>query len=162
MMICLTGTPGTGKSTVADLLRSRGFKLLNFHDLSRKCITGKENGEIIIDERCLGKVKVDGIVESHLSHFMQCDIVIVLRSHLRDIERRLKARNYNGKKIMDNLEAESIDLIGNEAREIHGKKVYEVLNQDLRETIELIIQIMDGKEIEHRIYDLSEEILHWY
>ncbi len=162
MMICITGTPGTGKTTIASGLEKRGYKKLEFLDIASNCVDGMENGEYIIDESCLKFIKADGIVESHLSHFMDCDLVIVLRAHLRDIGERLKQRGYNKEKIMDNIEAEALDIIGHEAKELHGENAFEIMNDDPEETINKIISIIDGKEGKHEIYDLSEEILNWY
>jgi adenylate kinase len=162
MMVCITGTPGTGKTTISKKLKETGHEVMDVMDVAKNCVAGKESGELVLDPKCLGKIKVDGIVEGHLSYLMDCDIVIVLRAHLKDIYPRLKERGYDRNKIMDNLESEAMDVIGNEAREIHNGRVIEILNSDMNETIKKVIEIIHGKEIEHRIYDLAEEILDWY
>lgn len=162
MMICITGTPGTGKTTIASILNDRGYKKWDFLDIAKDCVDGIEDEEYLIDEECLKNIKVEGIVESHLSHFMNCDLVIVLRAHLKDIEGRLKQRGYNKKKIMENLEAEALGIISLEAREIYGDNIFEIMNDDLVDTINKIISIINGEKVQRETYDLSEEILNWY
>ncbi|MGC9294096.1 MAG: adenylate kinase family protein [Thermoplasmata archaeon] len=161
-MICISGTPGTGKSSVLSALSKLGYKCSELSDLSSVCVVGIEDGEKIIDVNCLKKIDFDGIVAGHLSHYMRCDAVIILRSHLKDLENRLKLRGYSKKKIMDNVEAEAIDLIGYEAEEMHPGKVSEILNENLDETIYKILQIIENKKSYDDKIDLSEEIMLWY
>ncbi len=161
-MICISGTPGTGKSSVISALKDKGFKCSELNDLSAECEIGIEDGERVIDTDCLKNIHFEGIIAGHLSHYMKCDYVIVLRSHLKDIERRLKLRGYSNEKIMDNVEAEAIDLIGYEAEEIHPGNVSEILNEDLDETVNKVLDIINGGKRYCDNIDLSEEILLWY
>lgn len=162
MMICIAGTPGTGKTSIAGKLKELGYEVKSVMDVANECVVGMESGELLLDEKCLRKIRVEGIVEGHLSYLMNCDIVIVLRAHLKEIYYRLRDRGYDRKKIMDNLESEALNVIGDEAREIHDHRVIELLNSDINETLKGVIDIINGKEIEHKIYDLTEEILDWY
>lgn len=161
-MICVTGTPGTGKSTVLERLSAKGYKCSELLDIADKCITGIEDNEKIIDTSCLSQIKFEGIVVGHLSHYMKCKSVIVLRSHLKDLEERLLSRGYSREKIMDNVESEAIDLIGYEAEELHKGQVYEILNENIDETVNKVIKIIEGKVKQSEKIDLTEEILLWY
>lgn len=161
-MICITGTPGTGKSRIKEELLKKGYEISELDDVSGQCITGREKGENIVDEECLGQIKREGIIVGHLSHFTRCDVTIVLRGHLKDIHSRLRERGYPEGKIMDNVECEAIDLIGNEARSINERNTYEILNEDLEETMNIVENIIKGKKISPKIIDLAEEILDWY
>jgi len=161
-MICISGTPGTGKSSILSALSRMGYKCSELSDLSSGCEVGIENGERIIDASCLKKIDFDGIVAGHLSHYMKCDTVIILRSHLKDLESRLKSRGYSKDKMMDNIEAEAIDLIGYEAEEMHPGKVSEIVNDNLDETVNKVLQIIENKKSYDDKIDLSEEIMLWY
>jgi len=152
MLIGLTGTPGTGKTSVSKLLeKRRGWKVVYLNDLIKEehlySEVDEERDSVIADmelirERLSGileeekgqhaeKAKVNGeekenitIIESHLAHYIT-DIVIVLRAYPPELKKRLEKRGYSEEKINENAEAESIDLILAEAFE-WCKKVFEV------------------------------------
>lgn len=152
MLIGLTGTPGTGKTSVSKLLEKRsGWKIIYLNDLIKEehlyTEVDKKRDAVVADmelirERLAGifeyekgqdgeKEKVNGeekenitIIESHLAHYIT-DIVIVLRAYPPELKKRLEKRGYSEEKINENAEAESIDLILAEAFE-WCKKVFEV------------------------------------
>ncbi|HWQ20178.1 MAG TPA: adenylate kinase family protein [Methanotrichaceae archaeon] len=122
MQIALTGTPGTGKTTVAGLLPYRIIDInalvkdgLNFGtDPERGCLDADMEGL----ERKLSEIDCDEIqiLEGHFSHLL-ADEAIVLRLNPRELRKRLEARGYPAKKVRENLEAEAIDAILVEAVE---------------------------------------------
>jgi|Deesub1362B_J571_1020462.scaffolds.fasta_scaffold00265_14 adenylate kinase len=152
-MICITGTPGTGKSTVAEILKRRGRKIIHLNEyIDRESLFeewDEERESLIVDEE---KLKLhflslelsDVIVEGHLSHFLPCEKVIVLRAHPRELERRLRKKGYSEKKIKENVEAEALDVILIEALE-NCKEVHEIdttskLPEEIAEMIEDVIK----------------------
>jgi adenylate kinase len=138
MRIALTGTPGTGKSAVAEELRRLGEAV---HDLNALAL-GK--GFVLRRDRKrdsaeidIGKLKryCDRIprgegnmfLESHLSHYLDVDWAIVLRCKPSVLRRRLARRGYPDEKIRENSLAEALDSITVEAVESLGeRKVLEV------------------------------------
>jgi len=123
MRIALTGTPGTGKTTVAALLPYRVIDInalvkegLNFGpDPLHGCLEADMDAlarrleELEGDEIC--------ILEGHFSHhFADWSIVLRLEPHL--LRKRLEARRYSQEKIRENLEAEALDVILVEAVEM--------------------------------------------
>ncbi len=161
-MICITGTPGVGKSAVMKEMNDRGYGVSEFDSLIDECILEEKNGEKIVDENCLKGIEKEGVYFGHLSHFARCDLVVVLRAHLKDIEERLNRRGYSRSKIMDNLESETIDLIGSEAERMHPKITYELMNASVAESADFIENLIKGKNSKSMKIDLSEEILDWY
>lgn len=175
MIIAVTGTPGVGKSTFARLLSERlGVELLNLNEWIKERGLGKpaEDGTLEVDVRQLSrefsKVKwSDMVVEGHLSHYLPSRLlsaVVVLRLHPKVLEQRLKARGYSGKKLMDNLEAEAIDLILVESLQRHGeRKVFEIDMTDVaaEEAVERFLKAWRrGRTIRDRV-DWLETFLDW-
>jgi adenylate kinase len=174
MLIGLTGTPGTGKTSVSRLLEmKRSWKVIHLNDLIkekhlfteidekrdaviadmeliRKYIQETSNGNELKEEH--GGENEVVIIESHLAHYI-ADIVIVLRACPPELEMRLKTRGYSEEKIKENIEAEALDVILIEAFE-WCEKVFEVNTtgkgvEEVGQDIEKIIDnILHGNEAE--------------
>lgn len=105
------------------------------------------------------------IVEGHLAHLLSVDTVIVLRCSPKILGKRLKKKKYNKKKIMENIEAEAVDVITVESLERY-KKVYEIntTNINQEKVAEDVESILGGKFKNYKVgnIDWSGEILEWY
>ncbi len=173
MRVAVTGTPGTGKSTVCAILSRQGHTVVDLGQLaSEKGLvepSKKLGGPGLVDIKGVAKLKLPNdelvFVYSHFAHMAAVDIVVVLRCSPKVLRSRLKKRSWGEDKIRENLEAEAIDLITAEAIEIH-EKVYEVdtTNDDAEESARQIIEIVKGgvKGHEPGRIDWSKEILEWY
>jgi len=61
----------------------------------------------------------DGIiVDSHLSHYLDSDYCIIVRTDLKKLYNRLKGRRYPKAKISDNIDAEIFEVCLDEARRL--------------------------------------------
>ncbi len=169
MIYALTGVPGSGKSSVADELESRGYDVVRFEDLLAGAVSGydEEADSRIVDvEKIKLKSKPD-IVVGHLAHELGVDAIIVLRADPSIIEKRLRARGYSEKKVKENAEAEAIDVITIESLE-RGKAVYEVdtSGMSIREVADQVEEIMKGGEDKRKYapgkIDFSSYILEEY
>ncbi len=142
--IVVTGTPGTGKTTVAKkIAKQKGYvyidvkKLIKTFKLNEKY--DKKRNSWIIDMKRLNEllistikaakyVNVKGIVfDSHLAHYLPkryVDQCIVTRTEPKRLYSRLKKRKYSKIKINENMEAEIMQIILEEARSLkHHIKV---------------------------------------
>jgi adenylate kinase len=63
------------------------------------------------------------IVDSHLSHYLESDYCIIVRTDLKKLYKRLKGRKYSKSKIHDNIEAEIFEACLDEARKMKRKVI---------------------------------------
>lgn len=149
MRIALTGTPGTGKTTVAEHLET-DLRVVPLGDLVDE--EGLDAGfddvrdTVIIDEERF-RNHIDGwtdvLFESHVSHRLDVDRVIVLRCHPDELERRLRERDVNERSIVENAQSEALDIILAEAVDRHGAEhVAEIDTTDL--SIEEVVAAVEA------------------
>ncbi|HDQ08502.1 MAG TPA: adenylate kinase [Methanoculleus sp.] len=123
MMIALTGTPGCGKSTVAEILRDRGWTVIRQNDTTGHYELEKDadRDTVVIDEEMWAEefVPFEGIIEGHLTHLIPANRVVILRCRPDILAGRLRERGYGPEKVSENAEAEALDVILVEALEIH-------------------------------------------
>jgi len=121
-MIVVTGTPGTGKTTVAKLIAARlSLPLIEVNRLVRQkhLYCGRESGSLLVDMKALKKElkHFEGVAEGHvLCELRLPATAIVLRASPRAIRRRLEPRHYSKQKLKDNIEAEALDYCAIMAR----------------------------------------------
>ncbi len=135
-VIIVTGTPSTGKTTLAkEVAQKYGFKRLDVnalikkyvlrekYDTKNKCWIVDENKftsvlEKIVKEKRKNKEKI--VIDSHLSHYLSprfVDICLVTRCDLEELYRRLKKKQYPKNKIEENMECEIMEICLQEAYE---------------------------------------------
>ena len=173
-VIFISGTPCTGKTTVAielnEYFSDNGFnsKLIKINDFAiendlvlgeepdkfykvididklNDCLNGEINNFLSTDNN--GSIKVL-IVEGHLSHLCEgADKMIVLRLNPDILQIRLEERNYTESKIQENLEAEALAVCSAEAYDIYEDKTNEIDASDksVDEIRDLIIDIASDK-----------------
>jgi adenylate kinase len=156
MLIALSGTPGCGKTSVSKRLAKKlDFKLLtlNYFIKREKLYSGydKKRKTYIADLKKIQKfvdkkIKNNYIIDSHMSHLLKVDKVIVLRCEPEELKKRLKRKGWSKKKILENIEAELIGIISSEARKKH-KKVYDIdtTNKSINLIINKIIKLLKIK-----------------
>ena len=131
-IVAISGTPGTGKTTVSRIVASGiGAKLVSLSCFIIK--SGVAEGydrrmrAHIVDPMKLrkglrkelsGHGKEQAIVlEGHLSHLMGADVTFVLRLDPPELKRRLEKRGYTKAKVRENVQSEVLDVIYAEALE---------------------------------------------
>jgi adenylate kinase len=115
MNIFISGTPGTGKSEVADALgKKTSMKVIHVSEIVEKFSIGfdEERDTKEIDHEKLSEYlsRFDNvIIESHLPLRLNAKY-IVLRCEISELSRRLKNRGWKKEKIEENLESEIFDI----------------------------------------------------
>ena len=173
MIVAITGTPGTGKSSACDVLAKRGYVVVDLDEIARRegLIVGRD------EKRDTDEVDVDALREglripakvsflkSHYSHRMDVNLVVVLRCRPSVLRARLEARGWPAEKVRENVEAEAIDVILQEAV-ARLPFVFEVdtTNATPEETAEAILAILQGETKGHEpgSVDWASEVLSWY
>ena len=139
MIVALTGTPGTGKTSISKILMKNGYEVIDLNKVA--CEKGyligrdeKRDSEIVdvegfdeyVKKNYSGKDFV--FIEGHLSHLLKSvDKVVVLRCHPDELRKNLSTKRWKEEKIKENLEAETLDIILCEAIELHPKNnIFEI------------------------------------
>ncbi len=137
MIVAITGTPGTGKTAVAKALAKRtGWEYfsLNYIAAQKNLYEGYDCGRgcriVDIDKlreevNLLATDKKNLIIESHYAHDMPADIVIVLRTDPVILRKRMAEKGFQTEKIAENMEAEMMQIIRDEAVASH-KIIHEI------------------------------------
>ncbi|SDA53640.1 adenylate kinase family protein [Methanobrevibacter millerae] len=173
MIIFISGTPCSGKTTISEALSSTlNYDLIKINDLAieNDLVLGidDEKGYKIIDidaldDLLLEVISDDLIVEGHLSHLCHgADKMIILRCRPEILEKRLALREYSEAKIRENLEAEALGVCSAESLDIYEDKVYELDVSDLSvgEAVSAITDVINGdKELSFGEIDFMDWLI---
>jgi|Deesub1362A_J573_1020465.scaffolds.fasta_scaffold00076_73 adenylate kinase len=179
MIVALTGTPGTGKTSASKHLSSKGFPTRSLNDLvvETGCIIGEDADSIIVDtERLPYEVnrllrdfrggRRDVLLEGHLSHLVNPDLIIVLRCNPLVLKDRLKTKGWSEEKLLENLEAELVDSILIESIEIAEElniNVYEIdtTEKTVEGISETILKIISAEKAGIEIHEYLPGKIDW-
>merc|ERR1740123_2659882 len=153
--ILITGTPGTGKTTLVTALSEEteiNAVDLNLIIKTKKFYEGKDEERdcLIVDEDALMDYveqtfidnpngSVGNVFDSHLCACFDAkwfDLVVVLRCDNTTLFDRLSERKYSKEKVSENVEAEIMQIILDEAVQTFGKQIVIELNNNNNEQME--------------------------
>jgi adenylate kinase len=157
--ILITGTPGTGKTSLTELLVELSEGQLTSINIGaivkdKELHSGRDEkfDAFLIDEDAVvdameEKMVAGGVIVDHHG----CDffperwfhVVVVLQTGTEALFDRLSARGYSKEKVEENMEAEIMRVVENEAKESYKEGMVAVLEsnntQDLQNNAELIL-----------------------
>ncbi len=171
LVIFISGTPCTGKTTIAtelnDYLNNNGCDstLIKINDLAleKDLVLGEDPDKYykVIDidrlNDVLGKEIAEFksktgstpkaiIVEGHLSHLCEgADKMIVLRLNPSSLKNRIEARDYAESKVNENLEAEALAVCSAEACELYDEELNEIDTTDksIDDVLSVILDVIN-------------------
>ena len=155
--IGITGYPATGKKSIGlALSRITGLNFLSINEyaISRKYGRWK-GGEFEVDiQRLEGKIPTEGnVVVGHLLPYViprnEVEFVAILRCSPAVLKKRYAERAYSKSKILENIEAEALDIIAQKALSVFGEKKVSEFNttrtRNPETTTRKIIATLRGK-----------------
>jgi adenylate kinase len=166
-VIIVTGTPGTGKTTLArTLAKAIGAHYLNLTEFVSKnklySGTDPQRETKIIDmartwarlkeklEKMQGLAVIDTHVPDRIVPLEMVKRVFVLRSDPRILEHRLKAKKWRANKIRENVLAEIVDSCLNSAVEHYGRRrviQFDTSHMNTQDCIALMQRSIAGKPV---------------
>jgi adenylate kinase len=148
-VISITGIPGSGKSSVCNILKKLGFDCKNVLDMegAKICLEGEEMDIDCLKERLNRDIYNGTIIEGHYSHLLGCSEIFILERDEEIVREVMRTRGYSEEKINENIDAlrsdiiyqESLDLLP--ASRIHRIQVEEG-NPEI--TAKIIVDLIKG------------------
>ncbi|GMM55432.1 nucleoside-triphosphatase [Maudiozyma humilis] len=147
--LLITGTPGCGKSTTCELLQRQlpGYKYYNISDFAKEhnCYDGYDEGRkshIVDEDKLLDELEPllcsgGSIVDWHVNDVFPerlIDLVVVLRCDNSVLYDRLQGRGYHDSKVQENLDAEIMGVLLQDALDSYAQEiVVELQSNDTKE-----------------------------
>lgn len=158
--IIITGTPGVGKTSHSELLAQNVSSLthLSINNLvkERTCHEGWDESAqswIVDEDLLLDSLEQDKIGEQggYIIDWHACDLfpkawidlVVVLRTPTETLYDRLKGRDYKEAKLQENLDAEIMQIILDEARESYDEEIVVELKSQALEDLEANVERLE-------------------
>jgi adenylate kinase len=129
-MLGITGTPGTGKKSIAPIVAERlGLRCLSLNELARsRGLASRKSGAVDTQKlraRLRGALPENAVVYGHLFPYVvppsAVSKVVVLRCEPGVLKVRLQARGYDPTKIVENVEAELIGIVSSDTFDAYGR-----------------------------------------
>ncbi len=151
----ISGSPGTGKTSVTDIIKQAGFNTLNIYDFAKKYGSvdtydiERESWIVDTDEVYNALViflaAADGIwvIEGHYADIVPEQYVkkvFVLSAEIRTLRQRLRDREYSEDKVQENIEAEIMQVCWTDALDAFGEsRVTKITNNNISDTAKIIL-----------------------
>jgi adenylate kinase len=131
MIIIITGTPCTGKTTLAKIIaKELKFKRINTNKIIKENNLLENKDEVDVNklskvlEKMIKTSKQNLVIDSHMSHYLDpkyVDLCIITTCKLKTLKERLTKRRYSKAKIDNNMECEIMEVCKIEAEESNHK-----------------------------------------
>jgi adenylate kinase len=164
MKIAVTGTPGVGKTTVAQSLAEElGYE---YFDATERVNEGassgydEDRGVPVADIDSLDdEVPEDTVIDGHISHRLSPDYVVVLRCAPDVLRRRLEERGWPEEKTEENVNSEALDIVLAEALESDAPVFeYDTTDATPDETARRLLRAIEEREERHGVVDWSAHV----
>ena len=156
----ISGSPGTGKTSVVELINQAGFNTMNIYDFAKQYGSvdtyDMERESWIVDTDKLHDILMiylataEGvwIIESHYPDVVPEQFVtkvFVLSTELRVLRKRLRERGYAEEKVQENLEAEIMQVCWTDSLDAYGEsRVVKIINNNISDTAKIILTFIQS------------------
>lgn len=163
--VAVTGTPGTGKTTVARRLAEELDA--EYFDVTKEVRDGassgydEERGVPVADVEALRDSVPDGdvVLDGHIAHHLEPDAVVVLRCAPDVLRERLEERGWGDEKIRENVESEALDIVLAEAVETEAPVFeFDTTEATPDETTGRVVSALEDDEERIGVVDWSESM----
>lgn len=160
MKIAVTGTPGTGKTTVSKLFEQNGFEVIDLTKYVKEKGLGEQRDEFEVDvpemKNSLEEEDFE-VLEGHLAHHVSVDICVVLRTRPDVLRERLEKREYSKEKVEENIQTEILDVVLSEAVSAQETVIeVDTTEKDAEEVFKEIKEKIDLGESDYGNFDWTE------
>jgi adenylate kinase len=165
-VILVTGTPATGKTTLAKKLAAHlNAQYVNLTELAKKENLIQETDEArdtaVVDEakmrqklkQLIAKTQGDIVIDGHFAAAVtpkpQVTNVFVLRRNPKELQEAMRQRGYSPAKQDENLEAEILDVCLIEALQKQDRQnvcELDVTGKTVDETLQEVLAVFEGKD----------------
>ena len=167
-VVAITGSPGTGKTTLADTLQRQGFQVFRLEEIAHQThALSIENGENVVDTTSLANwswnEKQVCFIDGHLSHHCSIDAAIVLRCKPNVLRQRLEQReDYSADKIRENLEWELLAGTWSDLLNLHPKiNVLEIDTTTEPISITKVLEFLDAENTKATVENCIQDARDW-
>ena len=167
-IVALTGSPGTGKTTLASRLLNQGVKVVTLEDAAERVdALSHVEGELEVETSKLAEWKWEGndhcVIDGHLSHHCPINAVIVLRCHPLELRRRLEQRtDYGPEKVESNVEWELISGVWADLIVLHPQaKVIEIDTTEQEVPIDAVLDFILKAEPSTSVEEFITDSIDW-
>ena len=167
-IVALTGSPGTGKSTLAAQLERKGVQVVTVEAAAQQVDAliqheGSQEIETSKLEAWTWPGSETCVIDGHLSHYCSIDAIIVLRCNPSKLRQRLSKREgYGPEKIESNVEWELLAGVWSELIVLHPKaKVLEINTSNQEIQIESILGFLANPDVAESVENSIEDSIDW-
>lgn len=172
LCIAVTGTPGTGKTTICESL-SELYTVVSLQELAEQngCLepVDQVDGSAPLDIHKLSETWVREetetcFVDGHLSHLLDVDAIVLLRCNPEKIRERLAHRSYSPEKTNANVEWELLSGTWSELLEFEIEVPILELDTTVsssEELVESIVHWMDEGTPSASLKDAASNAMNW-
>ena len=167
-LIALTGSPGTGKTSLAARLQNHRLRTVTLEEVAESVdAIYQVDNTTEVETSKLGKWKWEGdvhcVIDGHLSHHCSIDAVILLRCHPFELRRRLEQRaGYGPEKIESNAEWELLSGVWSELIAFHPQvKVIEIDTTNQEVPMDIVLDFILNSESSPTVEEFIEDSIDW-